>query len=59
MGMKLSLPTNRAVNSNPFAFGFFLGDAPLRKGDRTTSNSYEIEVVEAGNFGDVIKITKN
>jgi M6 family metalloprotease-like protein len=58
MGMKLSLPTNRAVSSNPFAFGFFLGDAPLRKGDRTTSNGLQIQVVETGNFGDVVKVEK-
>ena len=58
MGMKLSLPTNRAVNSNPFAFGFFLGDASLRNGDRTTSNGYQIEVVESGTFGDVVKVEK-
>jgi hypothetical protein len=57
MGMKLSLPINRKLNSNPFAFDFFLGDAPLRMGDRTETNGYSIEVVEAGNFGDVIKIS--
>lgn len=58
MGMKLSLPTNRELDSNPFKYGFYLGDAPLRNGDKTVSNGYEISVIESGNFGDVIKIQK-
>lgn len=58
MGMKLSLPINRKLSSSPFAFGFFLGDAPLRKGDSTISNGYLMEVIESGNFGDVLKISK-
>jgi hypothetical protein len=58
MGMKLSLPTNREMNSDPFRYGFYLGDAPLRKDDKTVSNGYEISVIEAGTFGDVIKVQK-
>jgi hypothetical protein len=58
MGMKLSLPTNRELDSNPFKYGFYLGDAPLRIGDKTVSNGYEISVIESGTFGDVIKIQK-
>jgi hypothetical protein len=57
MGMKLSLPTNRQLNPDPFAFGFFLGDAALRKGDRTISNGITFEVTESGTFGDVIKVS--
>jgi len=55
LGMKLSLPTNRQVNSYPF----FLGGAPLKKGDLTSTNGYTISVIESGTFGDVIKIVKN
>ena len=58
MGMKLSLPTNREMNSDPFRYGFYLGDAPLRKDDKTVSNGYEISVIESGTFGDVIKVQK-
>ena len=58
MGMKLSLPTNREMNSDPFRYGFYLGDASLRNGDKTVSNGYEISVVESGTFGDVIKVQK-
>ena len=53
-GMKISLPLNRKVNSNPF----FLAEAPLRNGDSTISNGIKITVLEAGNFGDVVKIEK-
>lgn len=58
MGMKLSLPTNREMNPNPFSYGFYLGDASLRKDDKTVSNGYEISVIESGTFGDVIKVQK-
>jgi hypothetical protein len=54
LGMKLSLPTNRQVTSYPF----FLGGAPLKKGDVTTSNGLTISVIESGTFGDVIKVQK-
>jgi hypothetical protein len=46
------------MNSDPFRYGFYLGDAPLRKDDKTVSNGYEISVIEAGTFGDVIKVQK-
>ena len=58
MSMKLSLPSNREMNSDPFRYGFYLGDASLRNGDKTVSNGYEISVVESGTFGDVIKVQK-
>lgn len=54
-GMKISLPTNRKVETSG---NYFLSGAPLRLGDSTTSNGYTISVVESGTFGDVIKITK-
>ena len=54
MGMKLSLPINRQVRSYPF----FLGGAPLKKGDVTVSNGYEISVIESGTYGDVVKVEK-
>lgn len=52
MGMKLSLPINRQVRSYPF----FLGGAPLKKGDVTVSNGFRISVVESGTYGDVVKV---
>lgn len=55
MGMKLSLPTNRVINSN---YPFFMADASLRKGDTTTSNGITFTILESGTFGDVIKVSK-
>ena len=54
LGMKLALPNNRKIESTQF----FLSDAPLRQGDYTTTNGLKISVVEAGTFGDVIKVEK-
>jgi hypothetical protein len=55
MGMKLSLPTNRVINSN---YPFFMADASLRKGDTTNSNGITFTILESGTFGDVIKVSK-
>jgi M6 family metalloprotease-like protein len=55
MGMKLSLPTNRIVNSS---YPFFMADAALRKGDTTTTNEITFTIIESGTFGDVIKVSK-
>jgi hypothetical protein len=51
-GMKLSLPIGRTVTSNPF----FMASYPLKQGESTISNGYKITVVEAGTFGDVIRV---
>ncbi len=53
-GLKLVLPTNRDPDKPPF----FLSQAPLRQGESVTSNGYKITIVEAGNFGDVVKVEK-
>jgi hypothetical protein len=55
MGMKLSLPTNRIINSS---YPFFMADAALRKGDTTTTNGITFTIIESGTFGDVIKVSK-
>jgi hypothetical protein len=54
MGMKLSLPIGRKVESN----ALFMASAPLKQGESTLNNGYRITVVESGTFGDVIKIEK-
>jgi hypothetical protein len=54
MGMKLSLPLGRNVNSDPF----FMASYPLKKGDATISNGYKITIVESGTYGDVVKVEK-
>jgi len=37
---------------------FVLADAPLKMGESITSNGFKISVVEAGQFGDVVKVEK-
>ncbi len=54
MGMKLSLPIGRKVESN----NIFMASAPLKQGESTLNNGYKITVVESGTFGDVIKVEK-
>ena len=54
MGMKLSLPIGRKVESN----NIFMASAPLKQGESTINNGYKITVVESGTFGDVIKVEK-
>jgi M6 family metalloprotease-like protein len=53
-GMKLSLPLGRNVNSNPF----FMASYPLKSGDSTITNGYQITILESGTFGDVVKVEK-
>jgi hypothetical protein len=52
--MKLSLPLGRSVNNNPF----FMASYPLKSGDSTITNGYQITIVESGTFGDVVKVEK-
>jgi hypothetical protein len=54
MGMKLSLPIGRTVINKPF----FMASYPLKKGESTICNGYEITIVESGTFGDVVKVEK-
>jgi hypothetical protein len=54
LGMKLSLPIGRKVESN----SVFMASAPLKQGESTLNNGYKITVIESGTFGDVIKIEK-
>jgi M6 family metalloprotease-like protein len=54
MGMKISLPIGRAVQSN----NLFMASAPLKQGESTITNGYRITVVESGTFGDVVKVEK-
>jgi hypothetical protein len=54
MGMKISLPIGRTVQSN----NLFMYSAPLKQGESTITNGYKITVVESGGFGDVIKVEK-
>lgn len=37
---------------------FVLADAPLKTGESLTSNGFKISVIEAGKFGDVVKVEK-
>lgn len=54
MGMKLSLPLGRKVESNPF----FMASYPLKQGESTISNGYRFTIEESGTFGDVVKVEK-
>jgi len=54
MGMKLSLPIGRSMNSNPF----FMASATLKVGESTISNGVKISIIESGTWGDVIKVEK-
>jgi hypothetical protein len=53
-GMKVSLPSNRAVENFPF----FMASAPLKVGESTTTNGFRISVTESGTFGDLITVEK-
>ena len=53
-GMKLSLPKNRTVESFPF----FMASAPLKAGESTITNGFQITVKESGTFGDLITVEK-
>lgn len=54
LGMKLSLPIGRKVESNPF----FMASYPLKQGESTISNGYKFTIVESGTYGDVVKVEK-
>jgi hypothetical protein len=55
-GIHVVRPLNRktSVNSGPFV----LSDAPLKLNESLTLQGYKITVVEAGAFGDVVKVEK-
>jgi hypothetical protein len=36
-----------------------MASAPLKQGESTSTNGYKITIVEAGTFGDVVKIEKS
>lgn len=54
LGMKLSLPIGRKVESNPF----FMASYPLKQGESTISNGYKFTIIESGTYGDVVKVEK-
>jgi len=54
MGMKLSLPIGRTVSTKPF----FMASYPLKKGESTICDGYQITIIESGTFGDVVKVEK-
>ena len=53
-GIEVQRPTNRS--SSLFFNGMPLGDATLKIGESVTVGKVKISVVEAGDFGDVIKV---
>lgn len=55
-GINVIRPEYRQVNQNQTSF--VLSDAPLKLGESLTTNGYKITVVEAGDFGDVVKVEK-
>lgn len=55
-GANVIRPENRSVSVNQTSF--VLSDAPLKKGESLTTNGFRISVVEAGDFGDVVKVEK-
>jgi hypothetical protein len=55
-GMTVKRPSNRPERH--IAYGFSLGDAALKKGESIQVNGYKISVLDAGDFGDVVKIEK-
>ena len=52
----LKRPNNRPESQ--FAYGFSLGDAALKKGESIQLSGFKISVVDAGDFGDVVKVEK-
>ena len=53
-GMKLSLPKNRTVENFPF----FMASAPLKAGESTVTNGFQISIKESGTFGDLVTVEK-
>jgi hypothetical protein len=56
-GINVLRPTNRttSIYERP---DFVLADAPLKNGESLINNGFKISVVEAGAFGDVVKVEK-
>lgn len=54
-GFDLAIPKNRTYASNSFPGS----TAPLKQGESVVVEGYEITVIEAGNFGDVISVRKD
>ncbi len=56
-GVNVLRPANRSTS--PYVRpDFVLADAPLKMGESLTNNGFKISVVEAGQFGDVVKVEK-
>ena len=55
-GIYVKRPNNRPESQ--FAYGFSLGDAALKKGESIQLSGFKISVVDAGDFGDVVKVEK-
>lgn len=55
MGMKLSLPLGRKVESTQYQF---MASYPLKEGESTICDGYKFTIVESGTFGDVVKVEK-
>ena len=56
-GVNVLRPASRSTS--PYVRpDFVLADAPLKMGESITSNGFKISVVEAGQFGDVVKVEK-
>ena len=55
-GVYVKRPNNRPESQ--FAYGFSLGDAALKKGESIQLSGFKISVVDAGDFGDVVKVEK-
>jgi hypothetical protein len=53
-GMKLALPKNRTVENFPF----FMASAPLKVGESTVINGFQISIKESGTFGDLVTVEK-
>lgn len=56
-GMKGLYPSSRKPQIKRFVDVFY-DDAPLKVGDSLVYGNYKISVVEAGDFGDVVKVEK-
>jgi hypothetical protein len=55
-GFDVQYPASRASQIS----GSFPGSrAPLKLGEKVTVEGYSIEVVESGNYGDVVRVTRN
>ena len=55
-GINVIRPDYRTIDKNQTSF--VMSDAPLKLGESLVTNGYKITVVEAGDFGDVVKVEK-